>query len=128
MNKTSKQRFLGSAHPNGALQAETARTTMNGKPVLWRKAKTVLSENEAFQEKLLCDGLTLNAGDLCTFSCAFCYVESQIWKLVHGEVREFNQKTGVQRQLFFPTGDDQNSPLGVRGVGALGGGAEEGEP
>ena len=66
---------------------------MNGKPVLWRKAKTVLSANEAFQEKLLCDGLTLNAGDLCTFSCSFCYVESQIWKLVHGEVGEFNQRT-----------------------------------
>ena len=97
MNKTSKEKFLGSAHPNGALQAETVRTTMNGKPVLWRKAKSVLSANEAFQEKLLCDGLTMNPGDLCTFSCSFCYVESQVWKLVHGEVREFNQKTGETR-------------------------------
>ncbi len=64
---------------------------MNKKPVLWRTAKTVLSKNSAFQEKLLCDGLTLNAGDLCTFSCSFCYVESQIWKLVHGEVGDYNK-------------------------------------
>jgi len=39
-----------------------------------------------------------------------------------------NEGNFVQRQLFFPAGDDQNSPPGVRGYGALGGGAEEGEP
>ena len=62
---------------------------MSKKPVLWRKAKSVLTRDSvAFQEKLLCDGLTLNAGDLCVYSCSFCYVESQIWKLVHREVNE----------------------------------------
>jgi len=49
---------------------------MNGKPVLLRAAKTVLNDdNEAFKEKLLCDGLIVNPGDACAYSCAFCYVE-----------------------------------------------------
>ena len=48
---------------------------MNGKPVLYRDAKTVLkTDAEAFEEKLLCDGLILNPGDACAYSCAFCYV------------------------------------------------------
>jgi DNA repair photolyase len=100
MEKTLKETLPVSAYPIVPVPtgpSGPARTTMNGKPVLWRKAKTVLSANEAFQEKLLCDGLTMNSGDLCTFSCSFCYVESQIWKLVHGEVKEFNQRTGQSR-------------------------------
>lgn len=52
-----------------------SRTTMNSKPVLYRDAKTVLkTDAEAFGEKLLCDGLILNPGDACAYSCAFCYV------------------------------------------------------
>ena len=94
MEKALREQQSGSAQPVVPALPEPARTTMNGKPVLWRDAKTVLSANEAFQEKLLCDGLTMNSGDLCTFSCSFCYVESQIWKLVHGQVREFNRQTG----------------------------------
>lgn len=53
------------------------RATMNGKPVIYRDAKTVLNDNnEAFREKLLCDGIILNAGDACAYSCSFCYVKS----------------------------------------------------
>ena len=53
------------------------RTTMNGKPVLYRDAKTVLNDtNDAFREKLLCDGLIINLGDACAYSCSFCYVGS----------------------------------------------------
>jgi len=55
------------------------RSTMNGKPVLYRDAQTVLNvSNEAFHEKLLCDGPIYNAGDACAYSCAFCYVGSML--------------------------------------------------
>jgi len=60
------------------------RQTMNGKPVIYRDAKTVLTtEAIAFQEKGLCDGLTLNLGDACAYECAFCYVPTQMRKLVY---------------------------------------------
>lgn len=53
------------------------RTTMNGKPVLFRKAKTVPNvKNEAFKEKRLCDGIILNPGVACAYKCSFCYVAS----------------------------------------------------
>ena len=57
---------------------------MNGKPVLYRDAKTVLTTKAIpFQEKGLCEGLTLNLGDACAYSCSFCYVPTQMRKLVH---------------------------------------------
>jgi DNA repair photolyase len=74
---------------------ETEPTIMSGKPVLWRPAKTVLTytpEREAFHEKLLCDGLTLNLGDACVYSCSFCYVGSQIRKLTYGIVDDYNTR------------------------------------
>lgn len=58
---------------------------MNGKPVLHRKARTVLTlKSKAFQEKGLCDGITLNLGDACAFSCTYCYVDCAMHKLLHG--------------------------------------------
>lgn len=61
----------------------SAGLTMNRKPVLLRDAKTVLNcKNAAFKEKCLCDGITLNAGDACAASCAYCYVEAQLNKLL----------------------------------------------
>jgi hypothetical protein len=47
--------------------------TMNGKPVIMRpNARTVLNrKSQKFEEKLLCDGITLNPGDACVFSCGF---------------------------------------------------------
>lgn len=64
------------------------RSTINSKPVLWREAKTVLNlKAEEFGHKLLCDGITLNLGDACAYGCAFCYVESQIRKLVAGTLK-----------------------------------------
>ena len=66
---------------------------MNGKPVLWREAKTIVTfDSEAFQEKGLCDGITLNTGDACVYACKFCYVGSQMWKLVHEHVKSHNEK------------------------------------
>ena len=56
---------------------------MNGKPILWREnSRTVLNlKSSKFEEKLLCDGITLNPGDACAFSCCFCYVEGQMMKV-----------------------------------------------
>jgi len=74
---------------------KTEPTIMAGKPVLWRPAKTVLTytpEREAFHEKLLCDGFTLNLGDACVYSCSFCYVGSQIRKLTFGIVDDYNAR------------------------------------
>jgi len=58
------------------------RTTMNGKPVHFRPAKTVLNMDSGFRHKLLCDGPTFSAGDACAYSCSFCYVESMTDKLL----------------------------------------------
>lgn len=66
------------------MSAPTApeRTTMNGKPVHFRPAKTVLNMDSGFRHKLLCDGPTFSAGDACAYSCSFCYVESMTNKLL----------------------------------------------
>lgn len=67
--------------------------TMSRKPVLYQPSRTVLTyPSEAFQEKLLCDGLTLNMGNACVYSCSFCYVESQMRKLTHQVIRDHNEK------------------------------------
>ena len=72
--------------------------SMSGKPVLQRDAKSIVTFNsKAFQEKGLCDGLTVNTGDACVYSCSFCYVGSQMWKLVHSKVRNHNEKHGENR-------------------------------
>lgn len=75
---------------------DITRFTMNGKPVLYRNAKTVLSvKKEEFQEKLLCDGLILNPGDACSYSCSFCYVCSMQRYLAPPILKEHEQRTGV---------------------------------
>lgn len=56
------------------------RQTMNGKPVFFRPAKTVLNMDSGFKEKLLCDGPTFSLGDACGYSCSFCYVPSMMAK------------------------------------------------
>jgi DNA repair photolyase len=69
---------------------------MNGKSVLHRDAKTVLSLNsQEFAEKLLCNALILNPGDACAYSCVFCYVGSLPLKfLVRRVLKEHEEKTG----------------------------------
>lgn len=85
--------------PNAA--SGCPRTTMNGKPVLYRDAATVLSLNaEAFREKHLCDGLILNPGDACAYSCAFCYVGSMQRYLAPPILQAHKDKTG--ESLPFP--------------------------
>lgn len=76
--------------------AAAERQTMNGKPVLFRAANTVLNDdNEAFKEKLLCDGLVVNPGDACAYSCAFCYVESMQRYLAPPILAAYRQEHGA---------------------------------
>ena len=71
------------------------RTTMNGKPVLHRDAKTVLKlDAEAFAEKLLCDRLILNPGDACVYSCSFCYVENSMIYQAPRVLKQHEEETG----------------------------------
>ncbi len=68
---------------------------MNKKPVIYREAKTVLNDdNDGFHEKLLCDGITFNAGDACCYSCEFCYVEAQMLKVDHELIDAHNTDNG----------------------------------
>lgn len=69
---------------------------MNGKPVLHRNARTVLTRKaEKFGHKMLCDGLTLNLGDACGFGCAYCYVGPQMLKLDKPALVAYRDQTGT---------------------------------
>jgi len=88
---------------------------MNGKPVLERPARSVLNISDPFAHKLLCDGLTLNLGDACAYSCTFCYVPSMMLKVVYellngmkGEdvvIRRANALEILERQLKNAKGE-----------------------
>jgi DNA repair photolyase len=68
------------------------RQMMNGKPVIQRgNASTVLTlKSSKFEEKLLCDGITMNPGDACAYSCEFCYVGAQMIKVDKPYLVAFN--------------------------------------
>lgn len=72
---------------------ESTRNVMNGKPVLTRDAKTVISESIAFREKRLCDGPIYNPGDACAYSCTFCYVSSMLRYLAPPVIQKHNALT-----------------------------------
>ena len=82
----------------GACASET--TTINHKPVIMRpNARTVLNlKSRAFAEKLLCDrsaendGVTVNPGDACPFTCNFCYVETQVTKFIKPHLDKLNEE------------------------------------
>lgn len=63
--------------------APTERSTMNGKPVFFRPAKTIINMTSGFQEKLLCDGPTFSTGDACAYHCSFCYVPAMMQKAAY---------------------------------------------
>lgn len=70
-------------------------SSMNGKPVLNREARTILNlKNHAFQEKLLCDGPTFSSGDSCAYSCHYCYVPAIMHKLNHARLRDASLTAG----------------------------------
>lgn len=67
-------------------------------------ARTVLNlKSTKFQEKLLCDGITLNPGDACAFSCGYCYVGAQMIKVDKPSLNELNASRRRQgdRELTF---------------------------
>ncbi len=63
---------------NTDVNATLERSKMNGKPVLWLEAKSVVNFGSGFGEKLLCDSLTFSTGTSCAYTCAFCYVPSMM--------------------------------------------------
>jgi len=76
------------------------RTTMNGKPVLWRtNTGTVVTDpSPEFGHKLLCDSLVFNTGDACAFSCPYCYVKGEMWKLDFKIVNDHNAAEGRSKE------------------------------
>jgi len=77
----------------GITSKASMRKVMNGKPVLSRDANTVLSDSEAFREKMLCDGLIYNPGDACAYSCTYCYVGAMLRYLTPPVIKEYNACT-----------------------------------
>ena len=70
------------------------RETMNGKPVLFRIVKTVLTiNNGAFREKKLCDGIVINLGEACAFSCTYCYVGCAVRYQAGPVIADYNRET-----------------------------------
>lgn len=53
---------------------------MNRKPVYWGPKGKILNLDSGFREKDLCDGPTFSTGLACAYSCAFCYVEGQMFR------------------------------------------------
>ena len=76
-----------------ANSTQPTRNVMNGKPVLTRDAKTVISESSEFREKRLCDGPIYNPGDACAYSCTFCYVSSMLRYLAPPVIQKHNELT-----------------------------------
>lgn len=74
------------------------RTHMNGKPVLFRPAKTVLNMDSKFREKLLCDGPTFSLGDACAYSCSFCYVPDMMRKAAYVPKDQPHESVVIRRQ------------------------------
>ena len=83
MQTSSSPPAAAIAAPSEASAKDGQRTTMNGKPVFFRPAKTVINMKSGFQEKLLCDGPTFSLGDACAYSCAFCYVPAMMQKAAY---------------------------------------------
>jgi DNA repair photolyase len=56
---------------------------MNGKPVYYVPAKSVVNFDSGFGHKLLCDFLTFSAGSACAYECSYCYVTDLMRKSPH---------------------------------------------
>lgn len=92
------------------------RTTMNGKPVLSRPAKTVLNMESGFKDKLLCDGPTFSLGDACAYSCSFCYVPDMMRKAAYVPHDQPHESLVIRRENALQILHDQ---LTVRAKGGV---------
>ncbi len=87
---------------------------MNGKPVAYVPAKSVLNLESGFRHKLLCDGPTFTAGTACSFGCTYCYVPDMMRKsphlvgieVKHHEIviRREGAVEALRKQLMFANG------------------------
>jgi len=84
------------------------RRYLNGKPIFFVPTLSVIKFRSAFEHKLLCDGLTFTLGLACFFSCAFCYVYSNLCR--HAAVRRIMKETGLS---FDQIAIVRNDPLPV---------------
>lgn len=87
--------------PDPAIQAEQVfREVMNGKPVLLRDAKSVLTFSEGFAHKKLCSGRgpVLSCGDACVYNCRYCYVGSVARKFVKATLGDHAHQDVVIRR------------------------------
>src|ERR1035437_6356485 len=62
---------------------DARQETMNGKPVYFVPAKSIINFHAAFDHKLLCDGLTFTTGSACAYGCEFCYTGAMMVKNPH---------------------------------------------
>ncbi len=65
----------------------------NGKPEFEIPAPQILKFKSAFEEKMLCDGLTLSLGMACHAACSYCYVPSQLNR--HPAIARIMKETGL---------------------------------
>lgn len=65
---------------------------MGKKPVIERKnSRTVITlKARKFEEKLLCDAITINPGDACVFNCGYCFSPAAMIKIDQPVINEFN--------------------------------------
>lgn len=84
------------------VESSGGRTTMNGKPVLFRPTKTVLNMHSGFEKKLLCDGPTFSLGDACAYSCSFCYVPDMMRKAAYVPKDHPHKDMVVRRENALP--------------------------
>lgn len=91
-----------------------------GKPMIFRDAKSIVTPNLEFQEKKLCDGLTMNPGDACVYNCEYCYVPSSMLKLTSDHIEKFNdlhpgnpKKCGFRDLVIRRRKSDQEDSLSL---------------
>lgn len=82
-----------------AMNTDTIRAVMNGKPVFNIPAKSVINMDSGFKHKLLCDGPTFSAGTACGYSCSFCYVPDIMRKSPHLKgIEQRHEDVVIRRQ------------------------------
>ena len=99
-SENTNQRLASLLAPFKTPDGKPKYNIIAGKPVIFVDVKTVLTDkSEKFHDKLLCDGLTMNAGDACVFSCTFCYVPQAMLKLHSAMLAKFKHETGLDLGL-----------------------------
>jgi DNA repair photolyase len=74
---------------------------MNRKPVLYREnTRTVLTlDAKEFQDKQLCDGIVMNLGDACAYSCTYCYVPSAMLQVDYQVLEDYQTANQIPHKV-----------------------------